>query len=55
MENPLWEAPRIHGGLINRYFAAHPPDERAQLRFDLRSPSLAAKAGPVPAHERAGL
>ena len=63
MENPLWGAPRIHGVLINRYFASHPPYERAQLRFDLRSPSqwerlqnpVAAKVGPVPAHERAGL
>src|SRR6202035_4032310 len=38
------------------------PDQRAQLRFDLRSPSqwarlpmpVAAKAGPVPTHERLG-
>src|SRR5260370_35061396 len=41
---------------------AHPTDQRAQLRFDLRSPSLwarlptpvAAKAGPVPTHEPPG-
>jgi hypothetical protein len=43
-------------------FDAHPPDQSAQLRFDLRSPSLwarlptpvAAKAGPVPTHECLG-
>src|SRR5258707_8793014 len=42
-----------------RIFDAHPPDQCAQLRVDLRSPSLgarlptpvAAKAGPVPTHE----
>src|SRR5260370_41529102 len=41
---------------------AHPPDQRAQLHVDLRSPSLwarlptpaAAKAGLVPTHERLG-
>src|ERR1700679_1072397 len=45
-----------------RILHAHPPDQRAQLRVDLRSPSLgarlptpaAAKAGPVPTHERLG-
>src|ERR1700686_2606245 len=45
-----------------RIFDAHPPDQRAQLRFDLRSPSLwarlptpvAAKADPVPTHQRLG-
>src|SRR5882762_6922392 len=45
-----------------RILHAHPPDQRAQLRFDLRSPSqwarlptpVAAKAGPVPTHERLG-
>jgi hypothetical protein len=50
-----WRAPK-------RVFDAHPPDQRAQLRVDLRSPSqwarlptpLAAKAGPVPTHERLG-
>src|SRR6478736_84622 len=43
-----------------RIFDAHPPDQRAQLRFDLRSPSqwarlptpVATKTGPVPTHER---
>src|SRR5260370_14069900 len=43
-----------------RIFDAHPPDQRAQLRFDLRSPSqwarlptpVAAKTGPMPTHER---
>jgi hypothetical protein len=45
-----------------RIFDAHPPDQRAQLRFDLRTPSLwagfptpvAAKTGPMPTHERLG-
>src|SRR6266849_1811968 len=45
-----------------RIFDAHPPDQRAQLRFDLRSPSqwarlptpVAAKTGPMPTHERLG-
>jgi hypothetical protein len=50
-----WRAPK-------RILHAHPPDQRAQLRFDLRSPSLSArlptpvakKAGSVPTHERLG-
>src|SRR6202790_323915 len=50
-----WRAPK-------RILHAHPPDQRAQLRFDLRSTSLwarlptpvAAKAGSVPTHERLG-
>src|SRR6202047_794260 len=50
-----WRAPK-------RIFDAHPPDQYAQLGVDLRSPSLwarlptpvAAKAGPVPTHERLG-
>src|SRR3979490_1588345 len=50
-----WRAPK-------RVFDAHPPDQRAQLRVDLRLPSqwarlptpVAAKAGPVPTHERLG-
>src|SRR6266481_4573504 len=50
-----WRAPQ-------RVFDAHPPDQRAQLRVDLRSPSqwarlptpVAAKAGPMPTHERLG-
>src|SRR6266436_2044531 len=50
-----WRAPK-------RIFDAHSPDQYAQLRVDLRSPSLwarlptpvAAKAGPVPTHERLG-
>ena len=45
-----------------RIFDAHPPDQCAQLRVDLRSPSLwarlptpvGAKAGPVPTHECLG-
>jgi hypothetical protein len=48
-----WRAPK-------RIFDAHPPDQYAQLRVDLRSPSLwarlptpvAAKAGPMPPHQR---
>src|SRR5882762_6042958 len=51
-----WRAPK-------RIFDAHPLDQYAQLRVDLRSPSLwarpptpvVAKAGPVPTHERLGL
>src|SRR5712672_4178385 len=51
-----WRAPK-------RIFDAHPPDQHAHLRVDLRSPSpwarlptpVAAKAGPVPTHERLGL
>src|ERR1700737_869494 len=50
-----WRAPRRSSDL-------HPPDQRAQLRFDLRPPSqwerlptpVAAKAGPVPTHECLG-
>src|SRR4030088_3498072 len=50
-----WRAPKW-------IFDAHPPDQRAQLRVDLRSPSLwarlptpvAAKAGPMPTNERLG-
>src|SRR6476620_4242541 len=45
-----------------RIFHAHLPDQRAQLRFDLRSPSqwarspppIAAKASPMPTHQRLG-
>ena len=50
-----WRAPK-------RIFDAHPPDQLAQFRVDLRSSSqwarlptpVAAKAGPVPPHERLG-
>src|SRR5438046_6327834 len=50
-----WRAPK-------RIFDAHPSDQRAQFRFDRRSPSqwarlptpVAAKAGPMPTHERLG-
>src|SRR6202051_673843 len=50
-----WRTPK-------RILHAHPPDQRAQLRVDLRSPSqrarlptpVAAKAGPVPTQERLG-
>jgi hypothetical protein len=50
-----WRAPK-------RIFDAHPADQYAQLRVDLRSPSqwarlptpVTAKAGPVPTHERLG-
>src|SRR4029434_944975 len=48
-----WRAPK-------RIFDAHPSDQRAQLRFDRRSPSqwarlptpVATKTGPMPTHER---
>jgi hypothetical protein len=47
---------------LKRILDAHPPDQCAQLRVDLRSPSqwerlptpVAAKAGPVPMHECLG-
>ena len=50
-----WRAPK-------RIFDAHPPDQYAQLRLELRSPSPAArrptpvsvKANSVPTHERLG-
>ena len=50
-----WRAPK-------RIFHAHPPDQDAQLRFDLRSPSqwarlptpVAAKTGPMPTDQRLG-
>jgi hypothetical protein len=50
-----WRAPK-------RVFDAHPQDQGAQLRVDLRSPSqwarlptpVAAKTGPMPTHERLG-
>jgi hypothetical protein len=50
-----WRAPK-------RIFDAHPPDQRAQLRVDLRSPSqwarlptpVVTKTGPMPTHERLG-
>src|SRR6202011_4614501 len=50
-----WRAPK-------RILHVHPPDQYAQFRVDLRSPSqwarlptpVAAKAGPVPTHERLG-
>src|SRR6476619_6374951 len=45
-----------------RIFDAHLPDQRAQLRLDLRAPSqwarspppIAAKASPMPTHPRLG-
>src|ERR1700682_5897789 len=50
------------GRAPKRIFDAHPPDQRAQLRVDLRSPSqwarlptpVAKKAGSMPTHERLG-
>src|ERR1700738_1746471 len=50
-----WRTPK-------RILHAHPPDQHAQLRLDLWPPSpstrfptpVAAKAGPVPTHERLG-
>src|ERR1700676_1341145 len=61
--NPsLSSSPWIRGAPQKWIFDAHPPDQYAQLRVDLRSPSLwarfptpvAAKAGPVPTHQRLG-
>ena len=45
-----------------RILHAHPPDQRTQVRINLRSPSpwarfptpVAAKSGPMPTHERLG-
>ena len=50
-----WRAPE-------RIFDAHPPDQRAQVRLDLRPPSrrarlpapIMAKACSMPMHERLG-
>src|SRR5450756_715174 len=60
ISNPsLSSSPWMRGAPPKLIFDAHPPDQYAQLRVDLRSPSLwarlptpvAAKAGPVPTHE----
>jgi hypothetical protein len=62
ISNPsLSSSPWIRGA-PKRIFDAHPPDQYAQFYLDLRSPSqgarlptpVAAKAGPVPTHERLG-
>jgi len=62
--NPsLSSSPWMRGAPPKRIFDAHPPDQHAQLRLDLRSPSqwarlpppIATKAGPVPTHQRLGL
>jgi hypothetical protein len=50
-----WRTPKL-------VLRAHPPDQRAEFRVDLRSPSqwarlptpVATKADPVPTHERLG-
>src|SRR5258706_1481761 len=61
ISNPsLSSSPWTRGAPQSGFFDAHPPDQHAQLRVDLRSPSqwarlptpVAAKAGPVPTHER---
>src|SRR6266478_2691346 len=61
--NPsLSSSPWMRGAPQSGFSNAHPPDQYAQLRVDLQSPSLwarlptpvAAKAGPVPTHERLG-
>src|SRR5258707_1666861 len=63
ISNPsLRSSPWTRGAPQSGFFDAHPPDQHAQLRVDLRSPSqwarlptpVAAKAGPVPTHERLG-
>src|SRR5258706_11645354 len=63
ISNPsLSSSPWTRGAPQSGFFDAHPPDQHAQLRVDLRSPSqwarlptpVAAKAGPVPTHERLG-
>src|SRR5450755_3814425 len=61
--NPsLRTSPWMRGAPQRGFFDAHPMDQPAQLRVDLRSPSprvrlpapVAAKAGSVPTHERLG-
>src|SRR3979490_543312 len=58
----LSSSPWMRGAPPKRIFDAHLPDQPARLRVDLRSPShwerlstpVAAKARPVPTHERLG-
>jgi hypothetical protein len=59
--NPsLSSSPWMRGAPQSGFSDAHPPDQDAQLRLDLRSPSpwarlptpVAAKSGSVPTHER---
>src|ERR1022692_4319376 len=61
--NPsLSSSPWMRGAPQSGFLHAHPPDQYAQLRVDLRSPSpwarlptpVAAKAGSVPTHEGLG-
>src|SRR5215831_5129041 len=61
--NPsLSRSPWMPGAPPKRIFDTHPPDQDAQLRLDLRSPSswarlptpITAKSGSVPTHERLG-
>jgi hypothetical protein len=61
--NPsLTSSPWMRGAPPKRIFDAHPPDQDAQLRLDLRSPSpwarlptpVAAKSGSVPTNQRLG-
>src|SRR6266849_8909035 len=63
ISNPsLSSSPWVRGAPQKRILHAHSPDQLAQLRVDLRSPSpwarlptpVAAKAGPVPTHESLG-
>src|ERR1700738_2024080 len=58
----LWRSPGIRGAPPRGMFDDHPPDQRAQVRLDLRPPSrrvrlpapIMAKACPMPMHERLG-
>src|SRR5882762_7793796 len=58
----LRSSPWMRGRAPKRIFDAHPSDQRAQLRLDLRPPSrrarlpapITAKACPMPMHERLG-
>src|ERR1700741_5028667 len=61
--NPSLSSSPWMRGAPQSFLGAHPPDQRAELRVDLRSPSqwarlptpVAAKAGQMPTHERLGL
>src|SRR4029079_4516360 len=61
--NPsLSSSPWMRGAPQSGFLDAHPPDQHAEVRLDLRPPSrearlpmpVGAKAGPMPSHERLG-